>query len=406
MFAELSPLLLIALALALVLLLVLILRHGFGSRRRGDGLHPDYLKGLNYLLNEETDRAIDLFVRMAELDSETVETHFALGSLFRRRGEVDRAIRIHQNLIARPNLARDQRQQALFALGEDYMRAGLQDRAEHLFQDLVDAARFRRRALEQLASIYEQQKGWDEAITVRKRLQVIRGGDDRHIIAHYLCEQAEAAGLARDPRTARTLLRKATSQDRDSLRAQILLAGLSESEGDDEGAMRAYRRILEQDSSLAVLVLPKLRRVLRGAGRAEVFTEAVLAMEKAGGAAARAHIALALVLNPELEEPVTLRIFRGWVEGEAAFAGTLRLLDGRNDEASDRRLLDAVRGLLDGRPRFRCGECGFAGHVHYWQCPSCKSWDRTQGISLAGGLFPEPEDKRVPSLSRRVADRP
>jgi lipopolysaccharide assembly protein B len=394
MFADTTLLLSGGVALALGLLVLLARRRRGDRQSRDGGVHPDYLKGLNYLLNEETDRAIDLFVRMAEVDSETVETHFALGSLFRRRGEVDRAIRIHQNLIARPNLARDQRQQALFALGEDYMRAGLHDRAENLFQELVETPRFRRRSLEQLAVIYEQQKDWEQAIAVRKRLQVIRGADDRHIIAHYLCEQAESIGSSRDTRSMRSLLRKALAQDKTSLRAMILQAELTESEGDGLAAAEAYRKILEKESRLAVLLLPRLRRVLRSAGKAAVFEQAVSAIESQGGTAARADLALALVLSPELEDAVMLSVFRNWLESEAAFAGTLRLIEGRAGDADDRMLLDAVRGLLDARAQFRCLECGFPGHLHYWQCPSCKVWDSIQPISLAGGLFPEPEDQR------------
>lgn len=389
--SELDPLLLGLLLVAAALgYLVARLTARRPVERRDRGVHPDYLKGLNYLLNDETDRAIDVFVRMVEVDSETVETHFALGSLFRRRGEVDRAIRIHQNLIARPNLPRLERQQALFELGEDYMRAGLQDRAENLFRELVDTPRYRRRALEQLASIYEQQKDWEQAIQIRRRLQVIKGADERRVIAHYLCEQAELAGNARDAKSMRQLVRKALQQDKASSRAQLLQAGVDEAEGDARAAAKAYRRLLAQDPGLAVIVLPSLRRVLPAEEREHELAAAIQAVVAAGGPAARADIVLALVADQDLESPAVLDTFRAWVDSEPAFTGVLRLVG--DGDGEDQRLLGAVRSLLAGRPLYRCTECGFPGHVHYWLCPSCQRWDSTRPVSLAGGLFPEPEE--------------
>lgn len=141
----------------------------------GKPISREYYKGLNFLLAEKPDKALEVFIRMVEVDSETVETHFALGSLFRRRGEVDRAIRVHQNLIARPNLKREFKTQALFALGEDYMKAGLFDRAENLFLELSRDRRFQRDALNHLVAIYEQQKDWDQAVTAFRQLESATG---------------------------------------------------------------------------------------------------------------------------------------------------------------------------------------------------------------------------------------
>ncbi len=155
-----------------------------------DRLHPEYFKGLNYVLNEQPDKAIEVFVKMLEVDSETVETHLALGNLFRRRGEVDRAIRIHQNLIARPNLNREQRSLALLELGMDYMRSGLFDRAESLFIELVEIDLYTVAAFTELLDIYQQEKDWGNAIKMARRLELSSGRSLKKNIAHFYCEQA------------------------------------------------------------------------------------------------------------------------------------------------------------------------------------------------------------------------
>ena len=155
------------------------------------GIPSDYLKGLNFLLNEQPDKAIEIFIQLLEVNTDTVETHLALGSLFRRRGEVDRAIRIHQNLIARPTLNQEQRAQALYDLGQDYMRAGLFDRAETLFSELIDSGPHTESALRQLIDIYQQEKDWAKAIETARRVELKTGTKLSGLIAHYYCEQAE-----------------------------------------------------------------------------------------------------------------------------------------------------------------------------------------------------------------------
>ena len=159
----------------------------FGDRDEVEAPPPlniDYLKGLNFLLNEQTDQALEHFLKMVRVDDKTIETHFALGSLFRRRGEVDRAIRIHQNIIARPDLAADQRDQALYSLARDYQAAGLLDRAENLFARLAEGSRYQVQSLEHLCRIYEQEKDWEKAIDAGHQLEQIGGRSLALQIAH------------------------------------------------------------------------------------------------------------------------------------------------------------------------------------------------------------------------------
>src|SRR5579863_4292454 len=154
-------------------------------------LPRDYLIGLNFLLNEETDKAVDIFVKMLEVDSDTVETHLAVGKLFRRRGEVDRAIRIHQNLIARPQLEKIYREQSLYELGQDYLSAGVLDRAERIFLELVNAKSHSAQALRILIDIYQQEKDWDNAIQIAIKYEAVTRQNMQPIIAHYYCELGE-----------------------------------------------------------------------------------------------------------------------------------------------------------------------------------------------------------------------
>lgn len=165
----------------------LIGRRGSDSENNNPtkAFHPEYFKGLNFVLNEQPDKAIEVFIRMLEVDSETVETHLALGNLFRRRGEVDRAIRIHQNLIARPTLNREQRAHALLELGMDYMRSGLLDRAEGLFLELVESDLHLNQAYTELLEIYQQEKDWENAIIIARKLEVISGNSLNPVIAQF-----------------------------------------------------------------------------------------------------------------------------------------------------------------------------------------------------------------------------
>jgi lipopolysaccharide assembly protein B len=171
---------------------------------QADRLRRNYFRGLNYLLNEQPDKAIEVFLQIAEVDKQTVETHLALGNLFRRRGETDRAIRVHQNLIARPNLTPEQKSLALLELGEDYMRAGLLDRAETLFTDLVGIDAHAPAALRHLIAICQQERDWKRAIEHARRLEEMTGESQAELVSQFLCELAEHAAGRGDAAQARS----------------------------------------------------------------------------------------------------------------------------------------------------------------------------------------------------------
>ena len=227
----------------------------FVARRRGERqrgaqigkLSRTYFKGVNFLLNEQPDKAIEVFLELAEVDKNTVETHFALGNLFRRRGEVDRAIRVHQNLIARPTLTDEQRTQAVLELGEDFMRAGLLDRAETLFADLVKANTSAPAALRHLISIYQQERDWTKAIEHARRYETATGEPMGKLIAQFQCELAEAARSHGDIPAARAFLAQAYRDDTHCIRAGIVEGNIELAAGNDQAAIRALERVARHD---------------------------------------------------------------------------------------------------------------------------------------------------------------
>ena len=342
----------------------------------------EYFKGLNFLLNEEPDKAIEVFIRMAEVDSDTVETHFALGSLFRRRGEADRAIRIHQNLIARPNLSRQHRAEALFELAHDYLRAGLLDRAETILLELLDAPSYTEQVLHSLVSLYEMQRDWEQAIAMRKRLESLTTESERKIIAQYYCELAQSALLAQDVPLAQKFLKRAQSQDADCVRAHLMLAQIAENASDWEESRRNFEEVLEHEVRYAPEVLPALARITRRLDGHGEFT-AMLQKLRSSDPKATRYLGLAAVLDDSLDDPVSRECVVEYLRSEPTLRGlyqmhtALAARHGGQAQEDMEPLRVAVRDLMKSGPRYRCEECGFRSRTLYWQCPSCKTWDST-----------------------------
>ncbi|MBC7983720.1 MAG: tetratricopeptide repeat protein, partial [Candidatus Obscuribacterales bacterium] len=229
-----------------------------------------YFQGLNFVINEEPDKALDVFLRMVELDDDTVETHLALGSLYRRRGEVDRAIRIHEHIMSRQSLTPEHREHAMFALGEDYLRAGLFDRAEQMFQRLSESTGARAAALRYLLRIYEQQGDWAQAVATYERLQELTSPEHPTAIAHYYCELAAQARARSDSAQARELLHQVREAQRNFPRGALLRAELAWDAGDADLGARLLYRVVELHPQLLPLALQSYARAAQRAGGPEL----------------------------------------------------------------------------------------------------------------------------------------
>jgi lipopolysaccharide assembly protein B len=359
------------LILAALVIGILAGHFGWGKRwpRAFGKLHPDYLTGLDYLVSEQPDRALDMFLKLMDANADTIETHFALGALYRRRGEVERAIRIHQNLLAREALAPEHREQALLALAQDYLRAGLLDRAEQLLQQVSEVPRLRASALIALRGVYERQHEWQQALDTYRQLARIKAAPPKRVGAHYLCELATLAMERGEIDAARSLLRQARQETAPFPRAAVLRAQIAEREGDLELAERLLRAALRESPDLLQEELPHLLRLVGAERRDALLAElAEAALSRDIGelrqlvfAAVTADVAQAAPLRAAIEtvfaKDETLRAV--WQAGDAHFE----------------RIVQEIGALLAHAERYRCSECGFSGRSFYWHCPACQSWE-------------------------------
>jgi lipopolysaccharide biosynthesis regulator YciM len=366
--------------LVVAALIMGILAGHFGWGKRWPGalgkLHPDYLTGLDYLVTEQPDRALDMFLKLMDANADTIETHFALGSLYRRRGEVERAIRIHQNLLARDALAPEHREQALLALAQDHLRAGLLDRAESLFLKVSEVPRLRASALDALRGVYERQHDWQQALGAYRQLARITAAPAPTVAAHYLCELATLAIERGDAAAARGLLREARAEAKPFPRAALLRAQIAEREADLPLAVRLLRQAFAELPQLLQDELPHLLRLVGPEARDGVLAELVSHAEAQDFDGLKrlvfAAIAAGLVDAAPLRAPIAKVLSEDaalqavWQAGSAQFE----------------RVAHEIGALLAQAEKFRCNECGFAGRSFYWHCPACHSWDSFEAYAI------------------------
>ena len=364
------PLLTWVLVVAALVLGILAGHFGWGKRWPASlgKLHPDYLTGLDYLVTEQPDRALDMFLKLMDANADTIETHFALGTLYRRRGEVERAIRIHQNLLARDELAPEHREQALLALAQDYLRAGLLDRAEGLFQQVSEVPRLRASALDALRLVYERQHDWQQALGAYRQLAHIKAAPPPTVAAHYLCELATLAMERGDMISARQLLREARAEATPLPRAALLRSRIAERDSQPQLAVRLLRQALAESPELLEDELPRLLGLVEPQGRDAVLAELVAQAEshdfgelkRLVFAAIAADLAGAPPLRASLEKVFSqdAALQAVWRAGPAQYERTAR----------------EIAALLTHAEKYRCNECGFSGRSFYWHCPACHSW--------------------------------
>lgn len=349
-------------------------------------LSREYVVGLNYLLNEQPDKAVDVFIKLLEVDSETVETHLALGSLFRRRGEVDRAIRIHQNLIARPQLSLLQRKEALMALGQDYMSAGVFDRAERIFLEVVELGGAREvSSLHGLLAIYQQEKAWEKALEVIKKLEVSTGNSMHTQAAHYYCEMATHAIKNSAHEKVPLAIKQALTVDRQSVRASLMMASFEMKNGRYKQAIRALKHVPEQDAEFLNEIIEPLVHCYR---ELDAMDECIDYLEQTLPEHPRASVIFVIAdyLSREKSVDFAIDFVSSHLSRHPSIRGLNRLiywhLESAHGKVRDQlQMLYAITSkFLENKPIYRCGHCGFSGKLLHWHCPSCKQWGRVKPI--------------------------
>ncbi len=379
--------------LLLCLLLPIAAFSGWWIGRRGQhsgslsnsGLSPEYFKGLNFVLNEQPDKAIEVFIRMLEVDSETVETHLALGNLFRRRGEVDRAIRIHQNLIARPTLNREQRSNALLELGMDYMRSGLLDRAEGLFLELIESSSHLNQAYIQLLEIYQQEKDWDNAISIARKLETISFESYSSVIAQFYCEHAESALKEANMRVVKDNFRKAINFDSSCVRASLIEAKMHQSVGKIKQAIKSYKRIETQNSDYITEILTPLYECYRSLDKVDEFVEYLRTLVNIYGNISTLLLLTELIAEREGEN-AAIRFISDELKNRPTVKGVDKLIEYALERSEGdthehlKTIKDLTGQLIEERPMYKCNNCGFDAKLLHWQCPGCKSWDTVKPV--------------------------
>lgn len=342
-------------------------------------LPQSYFQGLNFLLNEQQDKAIEAFIEVVKIDPQTVELHFALGSLFRRRGEVDRALRMHHNLVDRADLDDDKRQQAIFELAQDYLKAGILDRAESLFSELENTA-YAKQALEFLLELFQKEHDWPKAIAVSQRLAAVSGQPDSKQASFFYCEMASEEIAQGNLIAAREHLQQALRDCPNAVRATMMLGDMLAEEGRAQDAIDTWKNIETQDAQYLPLVAERLLNTYRSLGREmdgiallreylnkyhsldlmNVVFDGVL---KSEGSAAAYQL-----VHDELERNPTLLGLDKLLEA--------RLLEVPADMRAD---VEMVKDLVHKRTRnlatYHCAHCGFKARQFYWHCPACQAWD-------------------------------
>ena len=338
-----------------------------------------YFKGLNFLMNEQPDKAIEAFIEVVKVDPQTIELHFALGGLFRRRGEVERAIRMHQNLVERPDLASGQKLMALFELAQDYFKAGLLDRAEELFLKL-ETTSYAEQALRFLLEIYEQEKDWHKAIGIAGKLEAVIGRSHQKEIANFCCELAINELMHTRPEAARPHLAQALAHHRQCVRANMLLGDLELALKRFAAAIEVWKRIETQNPAYLALVAERLffaYEQLGKTGEGLILLRGFLSKYPSLDVL---NVVFTCIVAQQGAE-AAYQLVRDEMRRNPTLLGLDKLLEAQLLDAPVQRRqdLELVRNLVHQHTRsfemYKCDNCGFRARQYYWHCPACGEWE-------------------------------
>lgn len=361
------------------------------QRKESSILSRHYYKGLNFLLSDQPDKAVDTFIKMISLNNDTVETHIAMGNFFRHRGELDRAIRIHQNLVSRDELQGTPRENALAELGRDYMLAGFLERAESAFIKLIDSAKHRSQAQEYLFEIYQTTKEWNKAVDLAQNILTIQTDNElvRTQLAHFYCEMANQYIKVSDLSEAYAYLRKAVDIDKTAVRPWLMLGRVYIEQEQYREAVDALNKVPDRDMSWFSEAVPLLEQCAHALSDDEVLRDSI---EPHWDVCATSYLAKVTLLAKEVGDEAASEILLEQLQKRPTMRGFNTLLglfverqQDNNVKESLALLKQLVSEQIKARPKYRCTRCGFSGRQVYWLCPSCKHWSVVKPIKGLDG---------------------
>ena len=350
-------------------------------------LSHEYFTGLDYLLNEKMDEAIESFIRALEINSDTIPAHLALAKLFRRKGDVDRAIQIHQNLLARTDLNRNDFMRIQMALARDYYAVGLLDRAENLLLEIikVPVKNVRAKALSLLIKLYEKEGEWNKALNVADQLPIDVRKELSRELSHYCCELADEAYRAKQYKQSQEQLRKATVFETNNVRVSLLQARIAIEASQWKQAIRYLKLVAKQDKLFVSETIPLLIECYEHIGNKADLSE-YLRVSLAQAPSTTVMIALANQIKDDRGIYAAGSFITEELKRRPSVKGFNSLIDLHIEHGADsaRDSLKVLRGLTGqlelSKPIYRCNSCGFSGRSLSWQCPSCKNWGTTKPI--------------------------
>ncbi|BAW80248.1 tetratricopeptide repeat protein [Candidatus Nitrosoglobus terrae] len=343
-------------------------------------LNAAYFSNLRYLLNEQPEKAIDSLLNTLEVDNEAIEPYLSLGNLFRHRGEIDRAIRIHQDLIDKSYLSQSQKRRVSLELGLDYMQAGMLDRAESLFLDIIKQESHTDIAIYQLLDIYQQKKDWYQAITIAQKLGEGSSEIIGTILAHFYCELAEQQYTQKRKTEAEKLIKQALISDWRCVRATLMQARLAIDDSNYRAAVHLLHQVEQQDPNYLSEILKPLLECYQHLGDADRFSYWLA--EVLGRYPGYTPLVLARVkyLQQQGELREARQFLADQLRKQYSIEGLQYLLNLGMPKSIDsiselwKLMEEIVNDLLKAKSKYICGFCGFSGKYCHWQCPSCKRW--------------------------------
>lgn len=365
------------------------LRHA--QQKQSKILSRHYYRGLNFLLSDQPDKAVDTLIKMISVDSDTLETHIAMGNFFRHRGELDRAIRIHQTLVGKDNLSAEQKALALKELGRDYLLAGFLERAEAAYLQLLESDKHYLEAQQQLFNIYQTTKEWDRAIELAERMVACHGDNDElcQRVAHFYCEQAAIEIQQDNLKQAQALLQKAVRSDEHAVRPFLMLGKLALNHAQAADAYDYLSQVPERDINWLSEAMPLIETAAQESKRLAEFEEF---LEQHWQKCASAYLAKTRLVARQVGEGEASSFLLQQLRRSPTMKGFRQLMDlylkqdAANDSGNSLRMLqELVDEQIQRRPKYRCGSCGFSGQSIHWLCPSCKKWGTVKPIKGLDG---------------------